>query len=641
MMLQKMIAFALFLSLLILFSVSYSAGHPIQLYLLNSDALYLPTLFHNLFQEGGHISDWYLTPAPYFFPDYLLFGGAYVLASSMDAQVVIYALFQMMLTTIVFYFLFKTINKQAALSSAILMTTGLLFLALTVGKPFVYMLTSAFHFSTFIIELICITLIISTHQRSSSRQKRYQLTALCVFSFLMTLSDALFLVQFLLPLWIAFGLTQCIRREKLTANMSLVNLPFVFGVFGYFTYALIPNKTRCSSSVGISHLLNNLRDFTSICTEVYSSSPGLMFFFGIFYSLCLVFLMVAMVKHTRLNSHKTLLFLIVFSLVSLGSVFFASLLITSFSPMVRYFIPAMIWPLVVGIVGLMYGLGRRCNAVANALSLGLILILSYQTIELIKKNKLMLHHYPTDLACIDNALKERGLHHGIAGYWDAKYIQAFSHHPMTLAQHLDNLSEHRWITSKTFFRPVYDFAIISEHAPAGYALSTKKIEQMNGAAKKVIACGERTLLIYGHGQLQVRPIVHVGDYFQWRGCDLPTAVGHYTPDCEVTSSLSDGQTGYLSYGPYEPLLTGTYQFEMEYTSVQPQMTITGDWDIVTAQSGTPLAQGVLRGTDGHVKKMTGKFKIPMDYSLSPVEIRTKIHKGNRMTLRYLAIKRIK
>jgi hypothetical protein len=52
--------------------LAYHAGDHYMAQLGNSDALYLPTLFKDVFQHGGSIQDWYLTPAPYFLPDYPL-----------------------------------------------------------------------------------------------------------------------------------------------------------------------------------------------------------------------------------------------------------------------------------------------------------------------------------------------------------------------------------------------------------------------------------------------------------------------------------------------------------------------------------------------------------------------------------------
>jgi hypothetical protein len=39
----------------------------------SADALFLPTLYHDLFVWGGKLQDWILPPAPYIFPDMPLF----------------------------------------------------------------------------------------------------------------------------------------------------------------------------------------------------------------------------------------------------------------------------------------------------------------------------------------------------------------------------------------------------------------------------------------------------------------------------------------------------------------------------------------------------------------------------------------
>lgn len=39
----------------------------------NADYIYLPSLYKSLFEDGDSIQSWYLTPAPYFFPDFLIY----------------------------------------------------------------------------------------------------------------------------------------------------------------------------------------------------------------------------------------------------------------------------------------------------------------------------------------------------------------------------------------------------------------------------------------------------------------------------------------------------------------------------------------------------------------------------------------
>jgi hypothetical protein len=39
----------------------------------NADYIYLPSLYKSLFEDGDSIQSWYLTPAPYFFPDFIIY----------------------------------------------------------------------------------------------------------------------------------------------------------------------------------------------------------------------------------------------------------------------------------------------------------------------------------------------------------------------------------------------------------------------------------------------------------------------------------------------------------------------------------------------------------------------------------------
>src|SRR5258706_4977859 len=71
---QHLVALALLLLGMTDVVIFYLAGHPFRSYLIeNSDLLYLPTLFSDLLSRGGRLSDWFLTPAPYFFPDYPIY----------------------------------------------------------------------------------------------------------------------------------------------------------------------------------------------------------------------------------------------------------------------------------------------------------------------------------------------------------------------------------------------------------------------------------------------------------------------------------------------------------------------------------------------------------------------------------------
>jgi hypothetical protein len=181
------------------------------------------------------------------------------------------------------------------------------------------------------------------------------------------------------------------------------------------------------------------------------------------------------------------------------------LFITQLTPAPRYLIPTINWPVIMGVLFLSYGFKRYFHQFALFCMMGLVTSLCLQTHTLFKKNGLNADYYPSDVACIDQALNQYpSLNHGIAQYWDAKFIQNYSQHSLILAQYYANLTEHVWITSKSFYRPTYDFAIISNHADSIYMLSRKKLKQYNGTAVDTIHCGEHDLLIYGQDKLKIK-----------------------------------------------------------------------------------------------------------------------------------------
>lgn len=261
---------------------------------------------------------------------------------------------------------------------------------------------------------------------------------------------------------------------------------------------------------------------------------------------------------------------------------------------------------------------------------------------MVQRNKgLSFDFYPEQISCIDNAIDQRGLRNGIAQYWDAKYIQAFSKLKINLAQYIENLEEHRWVTSNKFYKKNYDFSIISENAKPPYKISSQKLAEINGEPGSAVICGDKKILIYGQGKLRVRKIVSPGDSFQWKACKLPTVIGRHTTECQ-TEKTDTSQSGYLTFGPYEALPSGRYLFEIEYLSSKNTSDTAGVWDVVIAlpTHAKIIAKGDLPGTDNKTKKIFGFFTLEQKHDMDRIEIRTVAYKDGVMRLDYIKIKRL-
>jgi hypothetical protein len=165
---------------------------------------------------------------------------------------------------------------------------------------------------------------------------------------------------------------------------------------------------------------------------------------------------------------------------------------------IRYFIPVFAWPVILSgfaIFNTEIFAGKFPVIVASIVAL----VLSLNTSSLVDAHGINRTYYPDDIACIDNALSPSAAVHGIANYWDAKYIQVFSKRNLTVAQYWDVLAPMKWITTQDYYRDTYDFAIISTNASAPFTLSQDLIVKTYGQPVSATTCGTRIVLVLPHG----------------------------------------------------------------------------------------------------------------------------------------------
>jgi len=242
--------------------------------------------------------------------------------------------------------------------------------------------------------------------------------------------------------------------------------------------------------------------------------------------------------------------------------------------------------------------------------------MSWSSYHSIKSNGIETQYYPEEISCIDNVIEKENLHNGIAQYWDAKYLQNFSRLNLNIAQHLDNLGEMHWITSKKYFKQSYDFAIISKSAAPPFKISSEALMRINGPPKSVKSCGSKLVFIYGRDKMRGRKISSVGDSYTWKACELPTRIGEKTVNCEMQKK-DNAMSGHVTFGPYEELPAGQYTFEIAYSSAASKGDIVGDWDVVIAlpDEAKILKNGPLTGTDGAFERLVGNFTLDLENDL--------------------------
>lgn len=487
----------LLLATTVLFLLNYGAEARFIRHMVNSDALFLPVLFADLLDQGGRLSDWLLTPALYFFPDYPLYLAAHLTAPDIYARIATFALVQMALVFVLVRAILARFTARPATAAALALL-GLCVLGFSGRLSYVYLFVSAHHYGIFLAALALVALWLwpgpLTDWRDRSLAARW---AILMLSFLTALSDALFLAQFVAPLLLTGWLTRAQAGAGWAGGPGRVLLA---GIAGFAAGKLLNAGFGFAphDGMGLSLYPGNLLDFARSLWHEISRQPavGLLF---------LVQIALAVRAGSTLRRGQRLSALDWLGLFTL-SVLICDLLanwVVGSHP--RYMIPVFAWPVILAVAAVtqLPGLWHRAGLAVLA---GAALILGAAgTARLVADKGLAFTYYPPEIACIDDALTPTGARAGLSDYWDAKRIPGFSRLDLSLAQHSNELRPSHWITSRAFFHDSYDFALIDETAPEDRKPSEELIRRLNGDPVRRVSCGHRTLLIYAPGGLRVPP----------------------------------------------------------------------------------------------------------------------------------------
>jgi hypothetical protein len=631
----------MFLMLLLLIStfIMYSSRSDIQQGLFNSDALYLPALFSDIFTRGGHIRDWFLTPAPYFFPDFPMFYLAYLIGSSVYSQIITFALIQIVLSFFAIWYLMRVIGVTHSLSIAAATTSILTWFALSAREPFSLTLNSAFHYGAFLSAVVLSALWIQFYSGAKVMRKGRLLFLMIIISYLTSLSDNLFLVQAIAPLVATHMLCTAARREFSIKNTIFLASVVIFGVLGSASYKLIvENPVRYPMHIGIKKILLNAQEVYRLIGAEITQNMAL-FLILLFYMGIVIYSVIEIIR--RKDGNYKLNWLAVFSFISFCATIFTVMIVENLPVTLRYFIPTFIWPLIVVLAFLGNWLRDRSFYIATTVSLLTVTTMSWQSYHFYLNNKISKEYYPEQIACIDRALAEYNHNNGVTQYWDAKYLIMFSKTKANFAQYYENMNEMHWITSRKYFKENYDFAITSEAAVSPHKISSDALIRINGAPTTVKVCGHRSVFIYGKDKLRLRKIVAVGDSYTWQGCELPSIIGEKTEQCAMRRNDA-APLGYLTFGPYEPLPAGQYTFELVYVSAASSAEVVGEWDVALtlANEARILTKGLITGTDAVLETLSANFSVDAKHHLQKIQIRTLAQANLDLKVIHLKIDRV-
>jgi hypothetical protein len=313
---------------------------------------------------------------------------------------------------------------------------------------------------------------------------------------------------FVVLCWVAGKDIMSGRRKRGMWTIGLgAAVPVLFSGLGFISYNfLVAHPTRYPPSIGLEKIYGNLTDLSVSVVRTMAATPAFGISVAVYVGLMLFALAGGIVKWNERDDPSPTAWLMVFSVSAICSTIVAAAFVTDLPVMSRYLIPVFFWPVVTVPLVVRHVLGTRFLALGTTVSLLAIVSLTTVSYGLATSKGISGQYYPSDLACLDDAVERGGLHNGIAQYWDAKYLQQFSRLNLNIAQYEGDLAETRWITSQRYFRRRYDFAVLSRDAESTFNISPDDLAKVNGAARQIVACGSRALYIYGKDGLRVSAV---------------------------------------------------------------------------------------------------------------------------------------
>jgi hypothetical protein len=469
-------------------------------FFFSSDALYLPALYDNVIEQGGRLNQWYLTPAPYFFPDWPLYFGLRWLAGTtyhaMAAMMAAQALGLWLLTALIAR---RYTALPQALAAATLATVAVCYAAAAGYFPYTYIMLGSYHFGTFLLVLAGLLLLLpQLHAQPVGRAAQAGLALLVAVT---VLSDRLYVLQLVLP---ALGLLILMRGRvpnwRRLCAMLLAGC--VAGVLLYKFKLLVPNSVSMPWKLAPARWAVNLQDLLAIFSTLRAQCAPLAWYCALYYAVLLTLAPGTLLGKGRWRlADPEAAWLGMFSLCGTAGLL-TVMAISSAPATTRYLIPALLLPLALG-PALLYAQWRRRAADHGYLPLTLAALLALWPLagKVAVSGPLRQAYYPETIACIDRVLAQYDLRHGYAGYWDAGWLSINSRRQPTVAPVKADLARLKWITTMDNFRERYDFALVAGASADGGRPALSAVTARNGAPQAAVGCGPVQVLAYPGGGL--------------------------------------------------------------------------------------------------------------------------------------------
>jgi len=422
---------------------------------VNSDALYMPALYQDLFVHRTGVSVWHLNGAPNFFPEMLLFFPLMALLKSTTLTIMVYGVLQMLLILYLMDRLLRQFDGNIHPLARYLVNLFYLLIPLSAvlneGHLIPSQLLLAGYHAGYLINSLMAAILSLTYLKNGDWRTLLLLGLLTVVA---VISDKLFIMGFVAPV-VLYSLLNLFREGKNQRHWALIALGGLCTLLALFSYRMlnftaaidmISTGTKMFQFEKIPEAMGNfLHHMRSVLIE-YPLQRILVLVTLLFVLAAPVYLLLYLRKYlgrrldpARENAYGLVLYLFLFVVLILFTPILNGYYIGR--SLIRYNYAG----LVMGAAGFVclaaaflspFSLPPRfkikyVRAIATAMLLLLLLGVGMKHHALAGLRN-YLDYYPEDVRILDELKGEHGLKYGLAGYWQAKYSTLFSRNQLRL-----------------------------------------------------------------------------------------------------------------------------------------------------------------------------------------------------------------
>ncbi len=490
-------------------------------YFFNSDGLYLPSIYKDLFEDKTGLNGWNLNASPNVIPEWPAYFIIRWLCGDFRIAAVFYSVFTVfiinLLTAGILVKAFEKVSYNFLSLSNITYSIVLLFYF--TDNDFLntsYLFATGYHLGVFIMSLLSIYLFFN--YLNSGKRRWLLLLFLSVLSG--TFSDRLLIMFFVVPSLTAFFFigNKNLRRNIIVSNISNAIAAFLGIVLfnllkgsDYIYFVNLGYRSTNFEEVGpaFQHYIRTVNELmesggTPVLMTILSII-GLVF--GIYFSLIYVLTkkkLFAVKTTEKIGITLFTAFVVLVTLTPIGNGTFLGLAHLRYNIYAFFLAQSLLVVILFMLIRKRQKIAVLSNLIVPVILLFVFVIIGVQemkkgTASGLTKN---FNYYPSDVAIIDSIAITNKLKYGIANYWHAKRTTMFSKHDIRLYAVFPNLSPWFHVTNKHwYFRqnrgkygdPKFNFILLNSldyNYPDTGIFQNQKVDTLKGRDIRIIKVPE-------------------------------------------------------------------------------------------------------------------------------------------------------